>query len=58
MDWTFEDFETELKDLSQKVRLKALEIANELKRKEHYSKEKAIKEAIVKAQEWFYDSEG
>lgn len=58
MDWTFEDFETDLKDLSQKVRIKALEIANELNKKEHYSKEKAIKEAIVKAQEWFYDSEG
>lgn len=58
MDWTFEDFETDLKDLSPKVRIKALEIANKLKKKEKYSKDKAIKEAIVKAQEWFYDSEG
>lgn len=58
MEWTFEDFETDLKDLAPKVRIKALEIANKLKKKEKYSKDKAIKEAIVKAQEWFYDTEG
>lgn len=58
MEWTFEDFETDLKDLAPKVRIKALEIANKLKKKENYSKDKAIKEAIVRAQEWFYDTEG
>lgn len=58
MEWTFEDFETDLKDLAPKVRIKALEIANKLKKKEKYSKDKAIKEAIVRAQEWFYDTEG
>jgi len=58
MEWTFEDFETDLKDLAPKVRIKALEIANKLKKKENYYKDRAIKEAIVKAQEWFYDTEG
>lgn len=57
MEWTFEDFEADLKDLTPQVRNKALEIANQLMKEEGYSKAKAIKEAITKAQEWFFDSE-
>ncbi|TVZ28793.1 hypothetical protein JM83_3950 [Gillisia sp. Hel_I_86] len=58
MDWMFEDFKTDLDGLNPKVREKALEIAKELIEKEDFSKEKAIKKAIVMAEEWFYDIEG
>jgi len=52
MDWTFEEFRTELDALNPSVRKKAIEIA------EDFSKEKAIKKAVVMAEEWFYDLEG
>lgn len=58
MDWTFEDFETELTDLVPEVRKKALEIAKKLVEFEDYTREDAIKEGIAKAEEWFYDNQG
>ena len=58
MEWTFENLDTHLQDLTPEVRQKAREIAEELVKKKHYSEEKAIKEAIKRAQEWLYDSEG
>lgn len=54
----FEDFKTDLDSLNPPVRKKALEIAKQLVEEKNYSKEKAITEAIVKAEEWFYDLEG
>ena len=58
MDWTFEEFRTELDALNPSVRKKAIEIAKELIEKEGFSREKAIKKAVVMAEEWFYDLEG
>ena len=49
MEWTFEDFGADLKDLNPKVRQKALKIANRLREKEGYSKGEAIKQA----EEWY-----
>jgi uncharacterized protein YdaT len=58
MDWMFEDFKTDLDKLNPTVREKAIEIANKLIEQDHSSKEKAITEAIVRAEEWFYDLGG
>lgn len=58
-NWTFEDFDAELKDLVPAAKKKAIEIANKLlARGEVESQEKAIKEGIKQAEEWFLDSEG
>ena len=54
----FEDFKTDLDKLNPTVREKAIEIANKLIEQDHFSKEKAITEAIVRAKEWFYDLGG
>lgn len=59
MKWTFENFDVELKDLTPSVREKAIEIANNLlSTKEVEGQEKAIKEGIKQAEEWFLDAEG
>jgi len=58
MDWTFENFNTDLDKLNPDVRKKALEIAKKLMIDGKHSKSQAIKEAITQAQEWFYDLEG
>ncbi|MDT0690900.1 hypothetical protein RM549_13965 [Salegentibacter sp. F188] len=58
MDWTFEDFKTDLDSLNPAVREKALEIANELMKEGKYTKKEAITKAIKQAEEWFYDLEG
>lgn len=58
MDWMFEDFETSLDKLHPTVKEKALEIAKRLVIEKNYSKEGAITEAIVRAEEWFYDLGG
>ena len=42
MDWTFEEFETELDALNPSVRKKAIEIAKDLIEKEDFSKEKPM----------------
>ena len=36
----------------------SIEIAKKLIEKEGFSREKAIKKAVVMAEEWFYDLEG
>lgn len=54
----FERFSAQLKELQPKVRMKAMEIANELIHKKAYSEQEAIDEGIKKAQEWFYNLEG
>ncbi|MCC4227457.1 MULTISPECIES: hypothetical protein [Flavobacteriaceae] len=58
MDWMFDDFKNDLDSLNPQVKKKALEIAKKLVEEKNYSKEKAITEAIVKAEEWFYDLGG
>ncbi|AFL79546.1 hypothetical protein Aeqsu_0014 [Aequorivita sublithincola DSM 14238] len=58
MTWTFENFKADLDNLTPQVREKALEIAHQLMEKGGFSEEQAIKKAIVKAEEWFLDSEG
>lgn len=58
MDWTFENFNTDLDRLNPDVRKKALEIAKKLMADGKHSESQAIKEAINQAQEWFYDLEG
>ncbi|MDT0687373.1 MULTISPECIES: hypothetical protein [Flavobacteriaceae] len=58
MDWTFEDFKTDLDSLNPAVREKALEIANDLMKEEKYTTKEAITKAIKQAEEWFYDLEG
>ena len=54
----FEDFKTDLDSLDSRVKEKALEIARKLVNEKNYSEKKAIAEAIVKAEEWYYDLEG
>ncbi|EIJ39895.1 hypothetical protein LDL79_10975 [Leeuwenhoekiella palythoae] len=58
MDWMFEDFKSDLDSLDPRVREKALEIAGQLVKEKNYMEKKAISEAIVKAEEWFYDLGG
>jgi len=58
MNWIFENFKPELDNLTPPVREKALEIAHKLMEKGGISEEKAITQAIVQAEEWFYDLEG
>ena len=58
MDWMFEDFKTDLDGLNSKVREKALEIAKELVEKKDLPAKEALQEAIIGAEEWFYDIEG
>lgn len=58
MDLMFEDFTKDLNRLKPVVRQKAIEIGNELMKKEGMREEEAIKKGIVQAEEWFYDLEG
>jgi uncharacterized protein YdaT len=58
MNWTFENFKPHLENLTPQAREKALEIAEHLMEKGGISEGKAIKEAIVRAEEWFLNSEG
>ncbi|HEX6982437.1 MAG TPA: hypothetical protein VF181_06730 [Balneolaceae bacterium] len=58
MKWTFENFKADLDDLNPAVREKAIEIAKKLMEKDNYSEERAIKEGIKEAEEWFLNSQG
>ena len=58
MDWTFEEFRTEIDVLNPLARKKAIEIAKELIEKEDFSKIEAIKKAVIMGKEWIYDLEG
>lgn len=58
MNWTFENFNAQLETLTPEVRKRALEIAKNLMKKGGVSEDKAIKEGIMRAEEWFLDSEG
>lgn len=54
----FEDFKIELDALNKVVREKAIIIAKELVEKENLTPKEAIAEAIIRAEEWFYDLGG
>ncbi len=58
MNWIFENFKPALDSLTPQVRNKAIEIAHQLMEQGGISEEKAIQQAIVRAEEWFYNSEG
>lgn len=58
MYWTFENFNPRLQALAPEVRKKALAIARQLMKKGEISEERALKQAIVRAEEWLYNSEG
>ena len=58
MEWTFEEFKASLDGLHPAVKQKALEIAKSLVIEKNYTKGNAIKEGIMKAEEWFYDLGG
>jgi len=58
MEWTFEEFKTRLDELHPEIKEKAIEIAKKLVMEKSYTRENAIKEGVVKAEEWFYDLEG
>ena len=58
MEWTFEEFKTSLDELHPEIKEKAIEIAKKLVIEKSDSRENAIKEGVVKAEEWFYDLEG
>ncbi|CAM3414910.1 hypothetical protein [Aequorivita lipolytica] len=58
MNWTFENFKPALDNLTPQVREKAVKIAHKLMEQGGISEERAIQQAIVRAEEWFYNSEG
>ena len=59
MNFTFDNFPTELKELEPQVREKAIEILNNPKEQfEKVDDLQLIKLAIKEAQEWFLDMEG
>lgn len=59
MNWTFDNFPTEMKELEPHVREKAIEILNNPKEQfEKVGESQLIKLAIKEAQEWFLDMEG
>ncbi len=58
MDWMFKDFKPDLDSLDPRVKEKALEIAKQLVSEKNYTKKRAISDAIVKAEERFYDLGG
>lgn len=50
MPWTKNDYPNAMKNLPEKVREKAIEIANALMEEEHYDEGKSIAIAISKAE--------
>lgn len=55
---TFADFDFELKQLNDRIKEKALKIANEYYLSGTLSKEEALQKGIVLAEEWWLDVEG
>lgn len=53
MEWTFDDFAADLKDLKPQVRDKAKEIANRLMEEQEYSEREAMKQA----EEWYLNKQ-
>ncbi|KKN28272.1 hypothetical protein LCGC14_0856040 [marine sediment metagenome] len=57
-NWTFEGFYVKLDELEDSIKNKALDIAAGFMETGKYTERDAIEEAIVRAEEWFYDLEG
>ncbi|WP_276348933.1 hypothetical protein [Daejeonella sp. JGW-45] len=58
MEWTLENFPVGMNELDPKVREKAIEIANQLKKEGRINELTVVDEAIQQAQEWFLNMEG
>ncbi|SDB27258.1 hypothetical protein SAMN03097699_0427 [Flavobacteriaceae bacterium MAR_2010_188] len=58
MNWMFEDFKSDLEDLNPMLRKKAIEIANQLMETGEFDQEKALREGIIRAEQWFFNLEG
>lgn len=58
MKWTLENHPLEMNDLDPKVREKAIEIANQLKKEGKIKELSIVDEAIKRAQDWFLNMEG
>jgi uncharacterized protein YdaT len=58
MPWTFKTTGVKLDQLQPHVREKAIEIAEKLIKEQHWPEQKAIKEAIRRAEEWGMDEAG
>lgn len=58
MKWTLENHPLEMNDLDPKVREKAIEIANQLKKEGEINELSIVDEAIKRAQDWFLNMEG
>ncbi|MDN3723588.1 hypothetical protein QRD02_04280 [Aequorivita sp. SDUM287046] len=54
----FKNFKPKLEHLTPEVRKKALEIAQQLMKRGGISEDKAIDQAIVQAEQWFFDMKG
>lgn len=58
MNWTFKKGNIKLDQLKPEVREKAIAIARKLIEEEGWPEEKAVNEAIRRAEEWGYDEAG
>lgn len=58
MKWTLENVPLEMSELEPRVREKAIEIANQLKKEGKIKELSIVEEAIKRAQEWFLNMEG
>lgn len=54
----YHKYKEELQELEPQVKEKALELIAELSEKAEYDEQDLISEAIRKAREWYYESEG
>ena len=58
MEWSSDNYPIEMSDLGPRVREKAIEIANQLRRERIIRELSIVDEAIRQAQEWFLNKEG
>lgn len=58
MEWSSDNYPIEMSDLEARVREKAIEIANQLRRERIIRELSIVDEAIRQAQEWFLNEEG
>ena len=58
MEWSSDNYPIEMSDLEARVREKAIEIANQLRKERVIRELSIVDEAIRQAQEWFLNEEG
>ena len=58
MEWSSDNYPIEMSDLEPRVREKAIEIANQLRKERIVRELSIVDEAIRQAQEWFLNEEG